>query len=145
MKVILALVVVAVVAGFGVSWAKDKAESVIHHAVDTALPSKVEGHPWAPLHDGKPVRDARVRFEDGTLASVRCHAALGTYSVRIDHAFSFARAATTPVRPGCPGGRLARTLRHATRVDVSTDGTVDTITFTNAKHDTVATLQGRAR
>lgn len=144
MKVLLALAVVAVVAGFGVHWAKDKATSAIHHAVDTALPEKVSEHPWAPVSHGKTVGTARVVFSSGTLSTVRCHAALGTYTVHIDHAFSFRRAAV-PVKVGCPGNQLAAALRRATRVDVTTEGTVDTMTFTNKKGRTLATLRARHR
>ena len=76
MKVILALVVVAVVAGFGVSWAKEKADSVIHHAIDTGLPAKLEAKTWAPLDHGKRMRADRVRFDRGRLVTVRCHETL---------------------------------------------------------------------
>jgi hypothetical protein len=120
-KVLLVMAVIVVAAGLGVHWARDQATAAIHHAVDTALPTKVEAHPWTPVRHGRPLRSARVSFAGGTLTTGRCKAALGSYSVRIDHHFSFARSAT-PVRPGCPGSRLAAGLRHAVRVDVATNG-----------------------
>jgi hypothetical protein len=144
MKVLLALAVLAVVAGLGVHWARDKATSAIHHAIDTALPEKVAAHPWAPVNHGKPVGSGRVVFSSGTLSTVRCHAALGTYTVHIDHAFWFRKSAT-PVRAGCPGRRLSAVLRHATRVDVTTEGRVDTMTFTNKNDHTLATLRSQHR
>lgn len=144
MKVILALVVVAVVAGLGVSWAKGKADSVIHHAIDTGLPAKVGAHPWAPVGHGKAVRAERVLFSGGTLTTVRCHAALGTYTVHIDHGFAF-QETTTPIKAGCPGRQLRQALSHATRVSVDGQGQIDTLTFTNTKGHTIATLQGRHR
>jgi hypothetical protein len=139
LKVILVLAVVAVVAGLGVKWAKDKATSVIHHAIDTALPAKVEGKAWTPLSHGTPLRADRVRFGGGDLTTVRCHAALGSYSIHIDHAFAFQKAAA-PIRPHCPGRSLQASLVDATRVDVEAHGRGHRLTFTDKHGDTVATL-----
>lgn len=102
MKVIIALVVVAVLAGFATNWARNKGEELVHRAVDTSLPGKVEAHPWAPLSHGRPVRADRVAFHDRTVTTRRCHATLGTYSVRVDHGFSFTASSQRP-RAGCPG------------------------------------------
>lgn len=143
MKVILALVVVAVVAGLGVRWAKDQAGDVIHRAIDTGLPGEVDAHPWTPVKHGKPARAERVRFEGGTLTTVRCHVPLGTYSVHIDHAFAFQRS-STPIKHGCPGRQLRSALSHASRVSVDADGAVQEMTFTDDDHHTVAALRGRA-
>jgi len=44
MKVIIGLVVVAVLAGLATNWARRKGEDILHHAIDTALPAKVEAH-----------------------------------------------------------------------------------------------------
>lgn len=144
LKVVVVLAVIAVVGGFATHWAKDKASSALHHAIDTSLPDKVSAHPWAPLSHGAAVDSARVRFADGQVTTVRCHASLGTYVTSINHDFSF-HAASTPVQAGCPGRQLAAALRHASRVDVSTTGGVDTLTFTNKSDHTVATLRGRHR
>jgi hypothetical protein len=141
-KVVVALAVVALLAAFATRWVRDKADTALHKAFDTALPEKVEAHAWAPLSHGKPVGTARVRFEDGRLTTVRCHATLGTYSVHIDHGFSFERA-TTPPRTGCPGRQLRTALAHATHVEVDSQGTVETLAFTDDKDHTVATLRAR--
>jgi hypothetical protein len=142
MKVILALAVVAVVAGLGVSWAKEKADSVIHHAIDTGLPAKVEAKAWAPLDHGKRIRADRVRFDDGHLMTVRCHGTLGGYSIHIDHAFAFEKDAT-PIRAHCPGRSLRASLADATRVDVDAHGKGQELTFRDKDGDTVATFVSR--
>jgi hypothetical protein len=141
LKVIVVMAVIALVGGFAVHWAKDQTAAAIHRAVDTSLPAQVSAHPWAPLSHGHRVTSARVRFAEGAVTTTRCHTTLGTYSVRIDHTFSFHRA-TTPPRAGCPGRRLAAALGHATRVDVSTIDGVDTLAFANKKKHIVATLRG---
>jgi hypothetical protein len=144
MKVLLTLVVIAVVAGLGVHWAKDKATSAIHHAVDPTLPADVEAHPWAPVSHGRPVRAARVTFDDGAVTTIRCQGALGTYSLRIDHHFSFA-ASPTHVKAGCPGSQLAAALTGATRADVESHGARERLVFSDSDGHGVATLVGRAR
>jgi hypothetical protein len=141
LKVVGVMAVMATIGGLAVHWAKDEASSAIHRTIDTSLPASVSAHPWAPLSHGTPARSARVRFADGDVTTVRCHAALGTYSVQVNHTFSFHPAATS-VKAGCPGRQLAAALRHASRAEVSTKAGVDTLTFTNGKDHTVATLQG---
>ena len=142
MKVILALVVVAVVAGFGVSWAKEKADSVIHHAIDTGLPAKLEAKTWAPLDHGKRMRADRVRFDRGRLVTVRCHETLGGYSIHVDHAFAFERT-TTRIKAHCPGRSLRASLADATRVDVDAHDNGQELTFKDKNGDPVATLVSR--
>lgn len=138
-KVIVVLAVVAVVSGLGVKWAKDKAESVIHHTIDTALPAKVADKPWTPLSHGRRLRADRVEFSAGQLTTARCHTSLGTYSIHVDHAFHL-QGTTAPIAPRCPGRSLRTALGHAVRVDVEAHGTGHELTFTNKKGDTVATL-----
>ncbi len=138
-KVIVVLAVVAVVGGLGVKWAKDKAESVIHHTIDTALPAKVADHPWTPLSHGKPVRGGRVEFSAGRLTTARCHRTLGTYSIHVDHAFHLQKT-TVRIPAGCPGRSLRTALGHAVRVDVEAHGQRSRLTFTDKSGDTVATL-----
>jgi len=139
-KVILALAIVALVAGFGVRWAKDKSGAVIHHVIDAGLPAKVDGRTWTPVSRSHAVHANRVRFVAGQVTSVRCHASLGSYSIHIDHAFAFQKSAA-PVKPHCPGRQLRVALTHATRVDVGSDGRHTRLTFTDGEHHTVATLQ----
>jgi len=143
-KVIVVMAVMATVGGLAVHWAKEQTTAAIHRVVDTSLPEKVSAHSWAPVSHGRAVASARVRFEGGRVTSVRCHAALGTYTASINHGFSFAKS-TTPAKPGCPGRRLAASLRRAVTVDVSTAGRVDTLTFTDQHGRPVAVLQGRHR
>ena len=50
---------------------------------------------------------------------------------------------TTPVRPGCPGSAIRRSLSKATKVRSETDGRHEVLTFVNDKGHTVLTLRGR--
>jgi hypothetical protein len=136
MRSLFAMLVIAVVAGLGVSWARNHADSVIHRVIDTSLPGKVEGT-WAPVSHGRVVRRARVQFARGEVTSARCHATLGTYRVHIDHHFFFPKAAGR-VRPGCPDRRLRTELARATRVDVGSDGT---LVFSDGGAHPVTTLE----
>jgi hypothetical protein len=120
MRTLFALLVIAVVAGLGVSWARTHAGSMIHRVIDTSLPGKVEGT-WVPVSHGRPVRSARVQLAGGEATSVRCHATLGTYGVHVDHHFFFTKSAG-PVRPGCRDRQLRTELARATRVDVDAQG-----------------------
>jgi hypothetical protein len=144
LKVIVVMAVMALIGGIAVHWAKDETASAIHRALDTSLPEKFSAHPWTPMRHGKPDPRGRVVFANGTLTTVRCHAPLGSYAVQVNHAFSFHRAPTA-VRVGCPGGRLASVLPHATRVTVESQDGVDTMTLTNRKGHTVATLRAQHR
>jgi hypothetical protein len=141
LKVLVVVAVIAVVGGLTVHWVRDKAVAEIHQIADVRLPDKVSAHAWAPLSHGKPVRSARVRFVHGTVKTVRCHRALGTYVAAINHDFSFQASAGRP-KAGCPGRQLEAALGHATRVDVDTSGAADTMTLTNAAGHVVAVLRG---
>jgi hypothetical protein len=143
LKVIVVVAVIAVVGGLATHWVKGKASSEFHHAIDTSLPSELTGHPWAPVSHGKPVATARVRFDDGRVTSLHCHTVLGTYAVAITHHFSF-QAQKGLLKAGCPGRQLRAGLSRATRVDFSTHGAIEELTFTNDKDHVVATLQARA-
>ncbi|MGC4108997.1 MAG: hypothetical protein QM747_00880 [Nocardioides sp.] len=142
LKVLVVVAVIAVVGGLATHWVKDKAISEIHRTVDTSLPGKVSGHPWAPLSHDKAVKSAKVRFVDGSIRTVRCHETLGTYSANITHDFTFTKT-TSPLKAGCPGRQLALALMAASRYDVTTQGRVDTLTITGSAGKTVATLRGR--
>lgn len=120
MRTLFALLVIAVVAGLGVGWARTHADSLIHHVIDTSLPGKVEGT-WVPVAHGRPVRSARLQLADGEVTSVRCHTTLGTFGVHVDHHFFFTRAAGH-VRPGCRDRQLLVAFARATRVDVDAKG-----------------------
>jgi hypothetical protein len=136
MRTLFALLVIAVVAGLGVGWARNHAGSAIHSVIDTSLPSKVEGT-WTPLRNGHPGRIGRVRLAGGEVTSVRCHMTLGTYAVYVDHHFFFTKAAGR-VPPRCPGRLLRAALSRATRVDLDSDGN---LVFRDADHHSVTTLQ----
>jgi hypothetical protein len=141
MKVIIGVIVVAVLAALATNWAKGKGEDILHHAIDTALPGKVEAHPWTPLQHGRPQRADRVSFQSGSLTTARCHATLGSYTVHVDHGFSFQSAGH--VKAGCPGSKLRTELGKATRVDVETHGKTERLVFTDDDDHTVAKLQGK--
>ena len=140
-KVIVVMALMATIGGLAVHWAKDQTTAAIHRAVDTSLPTEISAHAWAPLSHGRPVGGARVAFDGRTVTTARCHTALGSYSVRIDHSFSFSKA-STPVRAGCPGRQLAAALRRAARAQITTHSGKQTLTFTTRSDHTVATLQG---
>ena len=141
MKVIIGLAVVAVLAGLATNWARHKAEDLLHQAIDTALPGKVEAHPWTPLQHGRRQSADRVSFQSGSLTTARCHATLGSYTVHVDHGFSFQSAGH--VKAGCPGNNLRGELGKATRVDVATHGKTERLVFTDDDHHTVAKFIGK--
>jgi hypothetical protein len=141
-KVLAVMAIAAVVLGVGMHYGRDRVESAIHHTVDTGLPDEVEAHAWAPVSHQKPMKADRVRFADGAVTTVRCHTALGSYSVHIDHGFGF-QPATTPVKSGCPGRALRGSLLRATWVGIEDHGKSQRLTFTDGSDHTVAVLQGR--
>jgi hypothetical protein len=143
-KVVVVMAVMATVGGLAVHWAKDETTAAIHRTVDTSLPGKVSAHPWAPLSHGKPAERASVVFSDGSVTTVRCRVTLGTYSVHIDHAFSFQKD-TAPIKRGCPGLKLRRALVHASRVTVDDEDTAERMTLTNDQGHPVATFQASGR
>jgi hypothetical protein len=143
MKVIIGMAVVAVLAGLATIWLRHRGEDLLHHSFDTALPSKVEAHPWATLGHDKPLGGDRVSFKDGTLTTRRCGGVLGTYTIRINHSFSFTKS-PFPVRAGCPGRKLRDLLSRASRVDVESHGGAQRLVFENADGQTVVRLRGRS-
>jgi hypothetical protein len=143
-KVVVVMAVMATVGGLAVHWAKDETSAAIHRTVDTSLPTTVSAHPWAPLSHGKPAERARVVFADGTVTTVHCHVALGTYSVHIDHAFSFQKG-TAPIKAGCPGLELRKALAHAGRVAIDDQDSTERMTLTDDRGHLVATLQEPGR
>lgn len=141
MKVIIGLMVVAVLAALGTNWARHRGEDLLHHALDTSLPGKLEAHPWAPMTHGTPRHADRVTFQNGVVTTARCRTVLGHYSLQVDHGFSFERVVTR-VRPGCPGRKLQSELARATRVDIEPHGGSQRLVFSHDDH-TDAQLQGR--
>jgi hypothetical protein len=141
-KVIIGLAVVAVLAALATNWLRDKGTDFLHDRLDTALPSKVEAHPWSPVRHGKGVQAVHLSFQSGSLTAPRCAAPLGTYSVAVNHAFTFTRA-SVPARPGCPRRRLTAHLARATHVAVEEHGKSERLVFTDDDHHTVVTLRGR--
>lgn len=141
MKVIIGLAVVAVLAALGTNWLRGKGEDLLHDSFDTALPGKVEAHPWAPVKHGKSQRADRVSFQGGSVTTARCQAALGTYTVAVNHAFTFTQAPLA-VAPGCPGRKLKPQLAKATHVAVEDHGKSQRLVFTDDDDHTVATLRG---
>ncbi len=76
------------------------------------------------------------------MTTKRCQATLGTYTVAVNHAFTFyAGAAGGP--DGCPGRKLKPELAKATHVAVEDHGKSQRLVFTDDDDHTVATLQGR--
>ena len=143
-KVLIVLVVGAVLLGGGVKYARDHVVSAIHDAVDPGLPEHVGAHAWAPVSHGKALAHDRVRFDNGDVVTIRCHANLGTFVVHIDHSFGF-QPSTTPVKVGCPGRVLQKSLADASRVSIEAHGVREHLTFTDDQDHVVARLEGRVR
>jgi hypothetical protein len=101
----------------------------------------VQAHAWAPVRHGKPVRAQRIVFFANEVTTKRCHVALGTYSLHIDHRFSFEPVAGR-IKAGCPGRTMQKALQHATGATVETHGDAQRLVFTNQHDHVVATLQG---
>lgn len=144
MKVIIGLAVVAVLAGLATTWVRHRGEDFLHHSFDTALPSELEAHPWAPLRHGRPLRSDRVVFRAGAVTVPRCRSVLGSYTARINHTFSFSASSSTG-RAGCGGRQLQGALARATHVSVDTHGHTQRLVFSDAADHTVAQLQAKAR
>lgn len=142
MKVIIGLAVVAVLAALGTNWLRDKGNDFLHDRIDTALPSKVEAHPWSPVQNGTTQRTVRLSFQSGSLTARGCDAPLGTYSVAVSHAFTFTRT-PVPARPGCPSPRLVSRLAKATHVAVEDHGRSQRLVLTDDDDHVVARLRGR--
>jgi hypothetical protein len=143
---LLVIVVVLIVLVFGagglaVRFVRDEADKALHNAVDTKLPQRVEENPWAPVVHGRAQRGDRIRFDSGTVVTVRCHVALGTYGISIVHGFSF-QPGTTPIPHGCPGVLVRRAFGNATKVSESQDSPHPLLTFENASGNTVLRLRG---
>ncbi len=144
MLVMVAVVLALVFGGAGIAFrfVHDRADSLVHQVVDTKLPTRVQEHAWAPVVDGRPAPANAIRFGAGTIDTVRCHVSLGTYGLSIVHRFTFQRSAT-PIRHGCPGSAIRRSLSKATKVRSDTDGRHEVLTFVNDKGHTVLTLRAR--
>lgn len=127
-------------AGLAYRYIRDRADTLVHEAIDTQLPQRVQTHPWAPVLRGRAVRRDAISFGAGTVDTVRCHLALGGYGLSVVHQFTFTPSATRIPR-GCPGARIRRELARATRASDSTDGSRTTLVLTGGGH-TVLTLRG---
>jgi hypothetical protein len=141
---VMVVVLIALVfggAGWAFRYARDHAETVVHRAIDTQLPQRVQEHPWAPVVHGKAVRRDAIVFGAGTVETVRCHVTLGGYGLTVVHGFTFTASATRIPR-GCPGALMRRELARATRAADATDGSRTTLTLTDSG-TTVLTLRGR--
>lgn len=127
-------------AGYAYRYVRDRASQVVHQAVDTQLPQRVQTHPWAPVAHGRAVRRDAIVFDGGTVETVRCHVTLGGYGLDIVHRFTFV-ASATPIPRGCPGALLRRELARASRASDATAGTRTTLTLTGSG-SAVLTLRG---
>lgn len=140
---VMVVVLVALVfggAGWGMRYVRDHAENVVHQAIDTQLPQRVQEHPWAPVVHGKAVRRDAIAFGAGTVETVRCHVTLGSYGLTVVHGFTFTASATRIPR-GCAGALMRRELARATRAADATDGSRTTLTLTDSGK-AVLTLRG---
>jgi len=129
-------------AGVAYRFLHDRADSLVHQVVDTTLPSRVQQHAWTPVVHQRPVPGSTVRFGAGTVATVRCHLELGSYSLSIVHGFSFQKSGSR-IRPGCPGSLVRRALARATKVRSDTSGSHEVLTFVDDAGHTLLTLRAR--
>ena len=95
-----------------------------------------------PVVDGRPVAANAVRFRGGTVSTVRCHTALGGYSLNVVYAFHFQRSATR-IGPGCPGALVRMALGRAAKVRSDTGGAHEVLTFLDDQGHAVLTLRAR--
>jgi len=138
LKVMVALAVTFVGMGLVVRAVGAHVDSLVHPPLDLSLPQDVSEHAWTPVLGGHAAPGRRLRFEGGHVHSAACHADIGSYSVRVDHGFSF-----QPEHTRCRAGqRLQRTLAHATKASVSTEGQHEVLVLSSG-HRTVLVLQAR--
>jgi hypothetical protein len=137
------LVLIALVFGGGAlafRFVKGQADKALHQAVDVHLPDRVAEQPWSPVLHGHAQRRDNIRFDAGTVVTVRCKVALGTYYISILHRFSF-QPSVTPIPPGCPGAVVRKALTFATHATESQD-TPPILTFDTKSGHQVLTLRG---
>jgi hypothetical protein len=91
---------------------------------------------------GQPRKAATIDFGAGTIDSAGCHTTLGSYSLLIDHRFSF-HASPDRVKRRCAGKVLRRELLEVTRVDLHTHGKSQQLTMTDEHGTTVLVLKAR--
>ena len=140
----VAVVLALLFGGAGVAYrfVHDRADSLVHQVVDTQLPSRVQQHGWTPVIHQHAVPASTIRFDAGTVDTVRCHVPLGSYSLSIVHGFGFQKSVSR-IRPGCPGSLVRRALARATEVRSDTSGSHEVLTFVNEAGHTVLTLRAR--
>ena len=98
-KVIVALAVVFVGMGLVVKGVGAHVGSLVRSPIDLSLTQDVTDHAWTPVLKGHPAPGQRLSFGAGQVHSAACKGDLGTYSLHIDHRFSFQPAARLRGRP----------------------------------------------
>jgi hypothetical protein len=144
MLVMVAVVLALVFGGAGLAtrYARDHAGALVHHVADTQLPSRVKQHAWVPVVRGRAVGANAVRFDGGSVSTVRCHTVLGAYSLNFVYRFDFHRSAAA-IRRGCPGAAVRRALGRASKVRTDTSGAHEVLTFLDDQGHGVLTLRAR--
>ena len=138
--VAVALALVFGGAGYAIHYVKDHAADVVHRAIDTRLPERVQEHPWAPVVHGRPVRRDAIVFGAGasTRSGVTSHwAAMACRSCTASRSLPRRRGSHADALVCCIRKELAR----ATRASDAADGTTTMLTLTEGG-DTVLTLRG---
>jgi len=135
-KVIVALAVVFVGMGLVVKGVGAHVGSLVHPGIDLSLTQDVTDHTWTPVLKGHPAQGKRLRFGAGQVHSSTCKGDLGSYSLHIDHRFSFQR------ERACAGGRtMQHLLSRVTRASVGTEGGHQVLVLSSDDH-TLLTLRG---
>jgi hypothetical protein len=134
-KTVLALAVVFVGMGLAVRYVGGHLDSWVHSPIDLALPGHVDGT-WKPAHAHR----VTLELHGGSVAERQCNLALGSYSVQVDHSFSFTPAATT--RERCPGAdKIRRALARASKVSEATVHGHEVLSFTSQSGHRVLALR----
>jgi hypothetical protein len=137
-KTVLALAVVFVGMGLAVRYVGGHLDTWVHSPIDLALPGHVDGT-WTPAHAHRVI----LELHGGSVTEPRCSVALGSYSVQVDHSFSFTPAATTAAR--CSGAaRIRRALTQASKVSDSTVHGHEVLSFTSHSGHRVLALRRAA-
>ena len=138
LKVVLVLAVTFVGMGLVVKGVGGHVGSLVHSPVDLSLTQDVGDHTWVPVLHGHPVAGQRLGFGSGQVHSAACRGDLGSYSLRIDHRFSF-----QPRHGACRAARpMQHTLARATRATVTTQGNHQVLVLADGDR-TVLTLRSR--
>ena len=142
LKTLVCLAVVFIGLGIAVRVLGVRVDALVHARIDLSLPQDVTDRPWAPVVHGHAKPSQSIQLASGEIHSASCRAAaLGSYSLHVDHAFTF--RATPGIRLGCPAARhVEHELSQATSASLDSTNGHDVLTF-SSDDGTLLSLRGR--